>query len=584
MPETSSPSLEYKVTARKWRPRVFSEVTSQAFITKTLKNSIKQNRISHAYLFSGPRGVGKTTVARILAKSLNCKNPSPEGDPCNVCESCVEIDNDNRNHPDVFEIDGASNRNIEDVRELKEKVKYGPLRSKYKIFIIDEVHMLTGASFNALLKTLEEPPHYVVFIFATTAPEKVPLTILGRCQKFDFKRLAINEIIERLKIIAGNEKINIDEGSLFFIAKKGDGSMRDAQGLFDMSAAYCDNDITFEKLKLFFNLAESDVFFNISTLIKEKNCEGLLDYFDELMNKGYDMQTFLDSLTGHYRNLLMAVSTGSVDLIMESENVKQKYRESLKHFSQIEIINSLKLILQSEYTFKYTSHQRTLVEALLIELVKFVDTKDINSILNELKGLKSNDEPVTKDVSKKTQGESKYKASGETVSEKRPVLTESPAEQSVKTIYSIPTPESESNITSSSGYTAPVGMPATSGEAQSHWVTIIDSIKKERKWVYSMIKDSTFEIDSNKICRINIHENRYEFLSTYQEYLTTKISDYFGESLKINLVKNNDADKSEIPTPPRKKEIGASGDENIDKIRSFLIRELNAKDVTDEEI
>ena len=576
--------MEYKVTARKWRPRVFSEVTSQAFITKTLKNSIKQNRISHAYLFSGPRGVGKTTVARILAKSLNCKNPSPEGDPCNVCDSCVEIDNDNRNHPDVFEIDGASNRNIEDVRELKEKVKYGPLRSKYKIFIIDEVHMLTGASFNALLKTLEEPPHYVVFIFATTAPEKVPLTILGRCQKFDFKRLAINEIIERLKIIAGNEKIKIDEGSLFFIAKKGDGSMRDAQGLFDMSAAYCDNDITFEKLKQFFNLAESDVFFNISTLIKEKNCEGLLDYFDELMNKGYDMQTFLDSLTGHYRNLLMAVSTGSVELIMESENVKQKYSESIKHFSQIEIINSLKLILQSEYTFKYTSHQRTLIEALLIELVKFVDTKDINSILSELKEMKSGDEPITHDTPAKTSGESKYRISSEPVRENKPVTNVPKDEPGVKTIYSIPASEPGTDTTSSTGYSAHAAIPSSSGEAQSHWVTIIDSIKKERKWVYSMIKDSTFEIDSNKICRINIHENRYEFLSTYQDYLTTKISDYFGESLKINLVKNNDTEKSEIPSPPRKRETGASGGEDIDKIRSFLIRELDAKDAADEEI
>ncbi|MFI5144706.1 MAG: DNA polymerase III subunit gamma/tau [Ignavibacteria bacterium] len=580
--------MEYKVTARKWRPRIFSEVTSQAFITKTLKNSIKQNRISHAYLFSGPRGVGKTTVARILAKSLNCKNPSPEGDPCNVCDSCVEIDNDNRNHPDVFEIDGASNRNIEDVRELKEKVKYGPLRSKYKIFIIDEVHMLTGASFNALLKTLEEPPHYVVFIFATTAPEKVPLTILGRCQKFDFKRLTINEIIERLKIIAGKEKIKIDEGSLFFIAKKGDGSMRDAQGLFDMSAAYCDSDITFEKLKQFFNLAESDVFFNISTLIKEKNCEGLLDYFDELMNKGYDMQTFLDSLTGHYRNLLMAVSTDSVELIMESENVKQKYRESIKHFSQIEIINSLKLILQSEYTFKYTSHQRTLVEALLIELVKFVDTKDINSILNELKGMKSGDEPITRDAAAKNPGESKYKISSEPAREIKPVTNVSQNEPDVKTIYSIPASEPGTDTTSSTGYSAPVSipvsMPASSGEAQSHWVIIIDSIKKERKWVYSMIKDSTFEIDSNKICRINIHENRYEFLATYQDYLTTKISDYFGQSLKINLVKNIDGDKSDIPSPPRKMEAAAAGNENIDKIRSFLIRELDARDVTDEEI
>lgn len=582
MTEINTPSPEYKVTARKWRPRVFAEVTSQAFITQTLKNAIKQNRLSHAYLFSGPRGVGKTTVARILAKSLNCKNPTAEGDPCNVCDSCVEIDNDNRNHPDVFEIDGASNRNIEDIRELKEKVKYGPLRSKYKIFIIDEVHMLTGASFNALLKTLEEPPSYVVFIFATTAPEKVPLTILGRCQKFDFKRLSINEIIERLKVIAGNEKISIDDGSLFFIAKKGDGSMRDAQGLFDMSAAYCDNEITFEKLKLFFNLAESDVFFNISTLIKEKNCQGLLDYFDSLMNKGYDMQSFLDSLTSHYRNLLMAVSTGSVELIMESENVKQKYLESIKHFSQLEIINSLKLILQSEYTFKYTSHQRTLIEALLVELVKFSDTKDITGILKELKEIK--DSGFDSKISDKKLGDTGYASSKEHAPDTKIVRDEIKTEQENKTIYSVPSPSSDVTGTLGGDYISHIGIPTSSSEIQSHWVSIIDRIKKERKWVYSMIKDSTFDIEPNKICRINIHENRYEFLSTYQDYLTAKISDYFGETVKINLVKNNDSEKAEIPSPPRRNTNSDGGGDDVEKIRSFLIKEFDVKDASDEEI
>src|SRR5258707_634182 len=291
-----SEELEFRVTARKWRPQVFEDVTSQEFITKTLKNAVKTSRVSHAYLFCGPRGVGKTTVARILAKSLNCLNRKADGDPCGVCESCKEIQNDNRNHPDVFEIDGASNRNIEDVRELKEKVKYGPVRSKYKIFIIDEVHMLTGASFNALLKTLEEPPSYVVFIFATTSPEKVPLTILGRCQKFDFKRMTIEEIKARTLFIAKEEKIKIDDESLFFIAKKGDGSMRDAQGLFDMAAAYSDNKITFDKLKEFFNLTGSEIYFDIAELIKSKDGSGLLNYFDGLMNKGFDMQIFLDGL------------------------------------------------------------------------------------------------------------------------------------------------------------------------------------------------------------------------------------------------------------------------------------------------
>lgn len=555
----------YKVTARKWRPRVFEDVTSQEFVTKTLQNSIKNHRISHAYLFSGPRGVGKTTVARILAKSLNCLNPRPDGDPCNVCESCKEIDNDNRNHPDVFEIDGASNRNIEDVRELKEKVKYGPIRSKYKIFIIDEVHMLTGASFNALLKTLEEPPSYVVFVFATTAPEKVPLTILGRCQKYDFKRLTIDEIISRLKFIAGKEKIKIDEESLFFIAKKGDGSMRDAQGLFDMAAAFCDNEIVYKKLKTFFNLAESDVYFNITDNIKEKNAEGLLKYFNEIVERGYDLQTFLDGLTEHYRNLLIAVSTNSSDMIIESESIKQKYKENISRFTQIEIINSLKLLLQAEYTFKYSSNQRTLIEALLIELIKFTDTKEIAKILDELKNLKAGG---SINLSSAPGGKYDVSTSGSSA-ESKPAVQ--PAMQESQTIYSVNTPQP---IRTTPSVTRPMDVQQTYGEMQIHWNSIVDQIKNEKKWVYSMLKDSSFNTDGNNKCFIKVDEARYDLLTNYKDYLAGKISGYFGHQMSLNIEKIAQS----IPEAPPQSNHAAETD-NFNKICTILKKEFNAKEI-----
>jgi DNA polymerase-3 subunit gamma/tau len=469
----------YLVTARRWRPRTFSDVTSQNFITTTLLNSIKHNRISHAYLFSGPRGVGKTTIARLLAKSLNCSNLSKEGEPCNNCDSCREINNDNRNHPDVFEIDGASNRNIEDIRDLKEKVRYGPVRSKYKIFIIDEVHMLTGASFNALLKTLEEPPKNVIFIFATTAPEKVPLTILGRCQKFDFKRLKINEISARLKLIAKNENIKIDDESLLFISKKGDGSMRDAQGLFDISAAYCNYNITYEKLKEFFNLTESDVYFNITDYIKKKKAGELLRYFDDLMNKGYDMQVFLSGLTEHYRNLLVAKTTGSSDLIIDSESAKKKYTEAAASYTEIEILNSLKLIIQTDNIFKYSSNQRTLLEALLFELIKFTDTKEISELLNELKKIKAQGEDSSF---------GKNKSGFSAPSEENPISLKR-KEQSSDIQYK------ESTTTSTSeNFTLYSGLNENA-DLNTHWLSIKAQIKEERKWVYSIIKDTTFEQD-----------------------------------------------------------------------------------------
>ncbi len=551
----------YTVTARKWRPRVFDDVTSQEFITKTLRNAIKNSRISHAYLFCGPRGVGKTTVARLLAMSLNCTDLQPNGEPCNKCDSCREIINDNRNHPDVFEIDGASNRNIEDVRELKEKVKYGPVRSKFKIFIIDEVHMLTGASFNALLKTLEEPPPYVVFIFATTSPEKVPLTILGRCQKFDFKRLTIKEIESRLKFISEEEKIKIDDESLFFIAKKGDGSMRDAQGLFDMSAAYCDNNITFDKLKTFFNLAESDVYFHITDLIKSKDGNTLLNYFDELMSKGYDMQIFLDGLTGHYRNLLVSCSAGDTSLILESENVKQKYKDYLDRFTEIEIINSLKLILQTEYTFKYSSNQRTLIEALLIELIKYTDTRDLSQILDDLKELKSGSKG---EVSTFTAG---IKTAPKSVSSAGSVTPVNKA------------PSEKTNDITEKTVTAVLDISAESQNLNSHWISIKDQIKSERKWVYSIIKDTTFEQDEKSNYVIRVDDTSYELVDGYKDYLSGKISKYFGTPLAVNLMKSSEFVSSYVQNKAADPPSEENESDNYERLRSILIKDFNAKEI-----
>jgi len=260
--------MTYQVTARKWRPQKFEDVVGQEHITATLMNAIKTNRIAHAYIFTGPRGVGKTTTARILAKALNCENPH-DAEPCNECAMCKTI-NDSQTM-DIIEIDGASNRGIDEIRTLRESVKYAPTRGKYKIYIIDEVHMLTKESFNAFLKTLEEPPAHTIFVFATTDIHKVPLTIISRCQRFDFRRIQLDTIKKTLSDIAKAENISIDDKTLTLISKKADGALRDAQSLFNQVISFCGDKIDSETVSKMLNLIDDDLFFTISDAILEKD-------------------------------------------------------------------------------------------------------------------------------------------------------------------------------------------------------------------------------------------------------------------------------------------------------------------------
>ncbi len=300
----------YKVSARKYRPQKFSDVSSQEFVTQTLKNAILTKKIAHSYLFSGPRGVGKTTIARIYAKALNCPN-SKDGEPCNSCDSCSEITDGV--HPDVFELDAASNRGIDDVRAIQDAAKFFPIKGKYKFFIVDEVHMLTQQAFNALLKILEEPPSYLIFILATTNPEKIPATIVSRCQRFPLQRIKIAEIINSIKQIAKEEKIKIDNDSLFLIAKLGDGALRDAQGIFDLSVSFCGEDIKYKELKHFLNIPDKEIYFKISEYIREGNAKEILNYFNELNDHGFDLQTFFNGITEHFRDLMIVNSTGKTE-------------------------------------------------------------------------------------------------------------------------------------------------------------------------------------------------------------------------------------------------------------------------------
>lgn len=377
---------DYKVSALKYRPQKFTEVVSQEFVTKTLRNAKLNNKIAHSYLLSGPRGVGKTTIARIFAKALNCEK-SKDGEPCNDCESCSEITKGI--HPDIFELDAASNRGIDDVRAIQDAAKFFPIKAKYKFFIVDEVHMLTLQAFNALLKILEEPPKYLIFILATTNPEKIPRTIISRCQRFVLHKLKVDNIRQKIEEVAEDQKINIDKESIFLISKLGDGALRDALGIFDMAVSYFGNDISSESLKELLNLPDKELYFRISEAIKSGDAKFLLKNFSELIDQGFDLQNFFNGLIEHFRNLLIVKSTGNPDLLDETDNIKKKYLEQSGEFTEGQMLRLLKILFDSESRFKFSNSQNILFETILIELSRVNnEVTDVSILIENLENLK----------------------------------------------------------------------------------------------------------------------------------------------------------------------------------------------------
>lgn len=294
--------MSYVVLARKWRPKYFEEVVGQGHVARTLKNSISQDRVAHAYLFTGARGVGKTSTARILAKALNC-HQGPTDTPCYACPSCVEISAGQS--VDVFEIDGASNRGINEIRELREGARYAPSRDRYKIYIIDEVHMLTTEAFNALLKTLEEPPSHVKFVFATTEPQKIPVTILSRCQRFDFKRITQQDIVEHLTDLCQKEQINAERAALQLLARQAAGGMRDALSLLDQVISFAGDQISEEQVIQILGVANRRHLFELSHAVLSRDAERALITLDDVHRYGYDLHQFASEMVNHLRDLMV---------------------------------------------------------------------------------------------------------------------------------------------------------------------------------------------------------------------------------------------------------------------------------------
>ena len=360
--------MEYIVSARKYRPLSFDTVVGQAALTTTLKNAVKSGKLAHAYLFCGPRGVGKTTCARIFAKAINCQHPTAEGEACNECESCQSF-NEQRSL-NIFELDAASNNSVEHIKTLMEQTRIPPQLGKYKVFIIDEVHMLSTAAFNAFLKTLEEPPAHVIFILATTEKHKILPTILSRCQIYDFERMTIRNTIDHLKHVADQEGILYEEQALAVIAEKADGGMRDALSIFDQAASFCQGNITYEKVIEDLNVLDSENYFQIIDLSINNKVSDIMVLLNGVINKGFDGGLLIQGLAKHVRNVLMARDPQTLPLLEVSDQMRARYEDQAKRCQIQFLYEALKLMNQCDINYRQSSNNRLLVELTLIEIAQ----------------------------------------------------------------------------------------------------------------------------------------------------------------------------------------------------------------------
>lgn len=367
----------YIVSARKYRPMTFSSVVGQEALTTTLKNTVKSGKLAHAYLFCGPRGVGKTTCARIFAKAINCENPAADGEACNQCESCKAF-NEGRSM-NIFELDAASNNSVESIKSLMEQTLIPPQNGKYKVFIIDEVHMLTSAAFNAFLKTLEEPPQHVVFILATTEKNKILPTILSRCQIYDFERMSVPKIINHLKMVAEKEGISYEEQALAVIAEKADGGMRDALSIFDQVSSFCQGNITYKGVIEDLNVLDSDNYFQMVDLALNNKVPELMTQLNGIIAKGFDPAGVVNGLAAHIRNVMMAHDPQTLPLLETSDQQRLRFQEQAKKCPIQFLYRALKFLNDCDINYRQSSNKRLLVELTLIKVAQITQPEDDDS-------------------------------------------------------------------------------------------------------------------------------------------------------------------------------------------------------------
>ncbi len=530
--------MSYQVLSLKLRPQRFDEVVGQTHVTRTLQNAIGLDRVAHGYIFSGPRGVGKTTTARILAKVLNCKNPK-DNNPCGTCVNCTEITQGS--NLDVQELDGASNRGIDEMRDLREAVKYPPNNSKYRIYIIDEVHMLTREAFNALLKTLEEPPPHVIFIMATTDAHKVPATILSRTQRFDFKHISINDISEYLKQILESENIKYDTDGIRLIAQKADGSLRDSLSLLDQTIAYASDALDVETIRDVLGIIKENVFLNIIQTIEKRDHKEVIHQLSQLIDAGYAISDFISGFNEFLRNCMIQ-KTGESAKLNLSEN-SLNWLQTGCRFSTADFLRMLDLSLQFESKLRFLQQPQISLEALFIKLSMMDASVDIASIL-------SGEVPKTISVKKPESQKPSIttKKPDSSLVQTEPMESPQPTENNPVTeklttptppVVSEPVPQQVRNLTLE--------------DFNNSWIEIIEGLEEKNSKIAHFLEEaklSSFDGKQLLIELVNGHRFHLKTLEKDAEQIASVINDKLNQKIRIKFhIQENNEEKPEKKKP-----------------------------------
>lgn len=517
----------YQALYRRFRPKTFEEVLGQEHITTTLKNQIINNNIGHAYIFSGTRGTGKTSTAKIFARAVNCTE-SKDGNPCNTCEMCQGILEESI--MDVIEMDAASNTGVDDVREIRDKVKYPPSKGRFKVYIIDEVHMLSKGAFNALLKTLEEPPSHLIFILATTEVEKLPQTILSRCQRFDFKRLTTKTIVYHLNNVCNDVGLKAEEEALNLIARNSDGAMRDALSLLDQCISFSEGTLTYEETLSILGIANEDLIFNLVDHIAGKDLDSALHLLDEIIQNGKDINQLIKDLILHFRNLMIGkTSEDPLDIIDAEKDTIERYVNQSKNMSIQYIINGLQVLNEGENRAKWSTQPRIILEMII---VKLIELEQQLTLLERIERIEKIIENGNIKVSPKNEVVNTVREKPNKKAEKK-VVKEKPKEEKSDPII------------------VDDGKEISFGFIKSEWSKVLQNVKKQRVAIQAFLIEGKLVNYENRILTIGfgdgfgIHKQAISKKEN-KEFVEQVVSSYFNKNIRINFIMlDEEEEKSE---------------------------------------